>query len=101
MIKVQGIWPSIRPNPTLYYDTIAPVVDLVAYNPLIDYLQNDTDIVYEKNFSCPQLYERVFVSASGDVLMCNGDESGEEIIGNAYKETIYEIWHGNRLAHLG
>lgn len=97
VIKVQGIWPAIRPNPTRYYETIAPLVDLVSYNPLIDYLRKDSEIVYEENFACPQLYQRVVVGSDGQVMMCSNDEDGEEIIGNAYEESIYDIWHGERL----
>lgn len=97
VIKVQGIWPAIRPNPTKYYETIAPLVDLVAYNPLIDYLRKDSEIVYEENFACPQLYQRVVVGSDGQVMMCSNDEDGEEIVGNAYEESIYDIWHGDKL----
>ncbi len=97
IIKVQGIWPAIRVNPTKYYETIAPLVDLVAYNPLIDYLRKDSEIVYEENFSCSQLYQRVVVGSDGKVMMCSNDEDGEKIIGNAYEETIYDIWHGDKL----
>lgn len=97
VIKVQGIWPAIRPNPTKYYETIAPLVDLVSYNPLIDYLRKDTEIVYEENFACPQLYQRIVVGSNGQVMMCSNDEDGEEIIGNAYEESIYDIWHGEKL----
>lgn len=97
VIKVQGIWPAIRPNPTKYYNTIAPLVDLVAYNPLIDYLRKDSEIVYEENFSCSQLYQRIVVGSDGKVMMCSNDEDGENIIGNAYEETIHEIWHGENL----
>lgn len=97
VIKVQGIWPAIRPNPTLYYNTIAPLVDLVAYNPLIDYLRKDSEIVYEENFACPQLYQRVVVGSDGRVMMCSNDEDGENIIGDAYKQSIYEIWHSEAL----
>jgi len=97
VIKIQGIWPAIRPNPTKYYETIAPLVDLVAYNPLIDYLRKDSEIVYEENFACPQLYQRVVVGSDGQVMMCSNDEDGEEIVGNAYEESIYDIWHGDKL----
>lgn len=97
VIKIQGIWPAIRPNPTKYYETIAPLVDLVAYNPLIDYLRKDSEIVYEENFACPQLYQRIVVGSDGQVMMCSNDEDGDEIIGNAYEETIYDIWHGEKL----
>lgn len=97
VIKIQGIWPAIRPNPTKYYETLAPLVDLVAYNPLIDYLRKDSEIVYEDNFACPQLYQRIVVGSDGQVMMCSNDEDGEEIIGNAYEESIYDIWHGEKL----
>lgn len=97
VIKIQGIWPAIRPNPTKYYETIAPLVDLVSYNPLIDYLRNDSEIVYEENFACPQLYQRVVVGSDGQVMMCSNDEDGEAIIGDAYNETIHNIWHGDKM----
>ena len=55
VIKVQGIWPGIKESGVDdYYNTFAPVTDLVAFNPLIDYLSNDTHIEYLENFSCPQ-----------------------------------------------
>jgi radical SAM protein with 4Fe4S-binding SPASM domain len=97
VIKVQGIWPAIRPNPSNYYDTVAPLVDLVAYNPLIDYLRKDDEIVYEDNFACPQLYQRIVVGSDGQVMMCSNDEDGDEIIGDAYTQTIHEIWHSEKL----
>ena len=41
VIKVQGIWPAIEKDIELFYDTFSNVTDLVAFNPLIDYLGND------------------------------------------------------------
>ena len=102
VIKIQGIWPSIRDDPEGFYRTLADVSDLVAFNPLIDYLDNDKpeDILYEENFSCPQIYQRLFVSSTGDAIMCNSDEYGEEIIGNVHEESIHEIWHGEKLQRI-
>lgn len=97
VIKVQSIWPAIRDNPQEYYDTFAPHVDLVAYNPLIDYLGNDRHVEYEKNFSCPQFYQRLVVGADGRVMMCSNDEENWHVMGDANTETIYEIWHGEKL----
>lgn len=97
VIKVQGIWPAIRPNPTRYYETLAPLVDLVAYNPLIDYLRKDSEIIYEDNFSCSQLYQRLVVGSDGKVMMCSNDEDAEHTIADAYQESIYDIWHGKAL----
>lgn len=100
VIKVQGIWPAIRPNPTKYYETLAPVTDLVAYNPLIDYLRKDSEIIYEENFACPQLYQRVVVGSDGKVMMCSNDEDGEIVIGDAYTQSIHEIWHSKELNRI-
>jgi len=100
VVKVQGVWPAIRPNPTKYYETIAPYVDLISYNPLIDYLRKDEEIVYEENFACPQLYQRLVVGSDGLVMMCSNDEDGEEIIGDANIQTVHEIWHGERLNQI-
>lgn len=97
VIKVQGIWPAIRENPAGYYHVLAPYTDLIAYNPLIDYLRHDADIVYEEDFACPQLYQRLVIGSDGKAMMCSNDEDGQNIVGNAYERTIHEIWHGDAL----
>jgi len=100
VIKVQGVWPAIRRNPSEYYNTFAPYVDLVAFNPLIDYLRKDDSIVYAENFLCPQLYQRVLIGSDGKALLCSNDEAGKCIVGNAYTESIYDIWHGKRITEI-
>ena len=97
VIKVQGIWPAIRENPTKYYELLAPHVDLLAYNPLIDYLRNDDEIVYEENFSCPQLYQRLVVGSDGRVMMCSNDEDTQHPVGDVNLQTIHQIWHGEKM----
>ena len=100
VIKVQGVWPAIRPNPTGYYDLIAPLVDLVAYNPLIDYLHRDSEIVYEDNFACSQLYQRLVICSDGKAKMCSNDEYRAEIVGDVAKETLHAIWHGEAMEKI-
>jgi len=101
VIKVQGIWPAIKENPTKYYETFAPYVDQVAFNPLIDYLWNDIKdnkkIPYIENFSCPQQYQRMTIGADGLVMKCANDEENKEVVGDANTETVYQIWHGKKL----
>lgn len=100
VIKIQGVWPAIRPNPEKYYNTLSPFVDLVAYNPLIDYLHKDLDIVYEEDFSCPQMYQRLVVGYDGQVMACANDAECEVPVGNANSQTIHELWHGERMRNL-
>ena len=97
VIKVQGIWPSIKPYPTEYYEALLPYTDLIAYNPLIDYLDNDEEIEYEENFSCPQLWQRMVINSDNTVVMCSNDEKQDSMIGNVRFQTVNEIWHGARL----
>ena len=99
VIKVQSILPAIQNDPKEYYDVFAPISDMVSANPLIDYLQNDDiiNILYESHFSCPQLYQRLVVGADGQVMMCSNDEENENVVGNACMQTIYEIWHSDKL----
>ncbi|HEY4372675.1 MAG TPA: radical SAM/SPASM domain-containing protein [Burkholderiales bacterium] len=97
VIKVQGIWPAIEDNPQGYYDTFEPITDLVAFNPLIDYLGNDTQIEYLEDFTCPQQYQRLVIGADGLVMKCSNDEENREVIGDARTQTVHEIWHGEKM----
>ncbi len=97
VIKIQGIWPSMKNKAEEYYNLFEPVTDSIAFNPLIDYLDHDTDIVYDEDFSCPQLYQRIVVAADGKALMCSNDEENMNVIGDLNKENLYDIWHGEKL----
>jgi radical SAM protein with 4Fe4S-binding SPASM domain len=100
VIKAQTIWPAIRHDPAQYYNLLAPWVDLIAFNPLINFNSRDDDIEYLDGFYCPQHYQRLVVGADGRVMMCANDENSEVIVGNATKESIWDIWHGRRLNTL-
>ena len=97
VIKVQGIWPAIEKDIELFYDTFSKCTDLVAFNPLIDYLGNDDLLEYIENFSCPQHYQRLVIGADGKVMKCSNDEENVEVVGNVNNETVFEIWHGKIL----
>ena len=100
VIKIQTVWPAISEKPEEYYNTFSQYVDLIAFNPLIDYLGKDDAIVYEQNFSCPQHYQRLVVGADGLTMMCSNDEENDVIVGDANKESIYDIWHGEKLTGI-
>ena len=98
VIKVQGIWPAISESGVdEYYNTFAPITDQVAFNPLIDYLSNDTDIEYLENFTCPQQYQRLVIGADGLVMKCSNDEENLEVIGDINAETVHQVWHGEKM----
>lgn len=100
VIKVQTVWPAIEKDPLAYYETMAKVSDLVAFNPLIDFANPKPyeQIEFEEDFVCPQLYQRLVIAADGRVLLCANDEQSEHVIGDAWHQTVHEIWHGPELA---
>jgi len=100
VLKIQGIWPAIEKNPEEYYKLFSPLVDLVAFNPLIDYLWRDEEIEYLDDFACPQQYQRLVIGADGLVMKCSNDEENKEVIGDANKQTVYEIWHGEKMTKI-
>lgn len=100
VIKIQGVWPAIRENPERFYNTFSPIVDLIAFNPLIDYLHKDSDIAYQEGFFCPQYYQRVVISSNGKAAMCSNDDHVEVVVGDAHVQSIHEIWHGAELDAL-
>ena len=97
VIKIQGIWPAIKVNAKLYYDTFSPYADLIAFNPLIDYLGNDKNIEYLEDFLCPQQYQRLVIGADGLVMKCSNDEENVELVGDVKIETVHQIWHGEKM----
>lgn len=96
VIKIQSVWPAIEKDPAGFYEKMALVSDLVAFNPIIDYSSHPAaqKIPYEKNFICPQLYQRLVVGADGRVLLCANDEESEHVVGDARTQSVHEIWHG-------
>ena len=100
VIKIQGIWPAISENPTAFYEALAPYVDQVAFNPLIDEFDKVDNIKYIDNFSCPQQYQRLTIGADGLVMKCANDENNKDVIGDANKETVHSIWHGEKMTKV-
>lgn len=100
VIKVQGIWPAIKKDPIKFYNTFKNLVDQVAFNPLIDYLDKDEDVEFVDNFSCPQQYQRLVIGADGLVMKCSNDEENKELVGDINKETVHNVWHGDKMKRV-
>lgn len=99
VIKIQSIWPAIMNDAEKFYNLFSPFVDLIAYNPLVDF-----DIVEQvlemEDFACPQPYQRLVVSSNGKVLQCACGPVNDEYIGDINTESVYDVWHGEKLNNL-
>lgn len=95
VVKVSSVWPAMRPNPQLYYDTLSPLCDLVAFNPLCDLGANPFENPeYLPSFSCPHFWQRLFIGCDGKALLCCNDYTRDVYMGDVSTSTIHEIWHG-------
>lgn len=97
VVKIQSIWPAIADNPQEFYDTFEPIADQVFSNPLVDYLNKDEDLVYDEDFTCPVLWQRMVIGSDGSVFLCINDEMGKQVIGNVREQSIYDLWHGPQM----
>lgn len=98
-LKIQGIWPAMEKDPDGYYQAYAPLSDLVAFNPLVDYMREIPEdiLAYEEDFACPMIHQRLVIAADGKAMMCANDEENDHPVGDANIQTIPEIWHGAEL----
>lgn len=97
VVKIQSIWPAIADNPQEFYDTFEPIADQVFSNPLVDYLNKDEDLVYDEDFTCPVLWQRMVIGSDGSVFLCINDEMGKQVIGNVREQSVYDLWHGPQM----
>jgi len=97
VLKVQSVWPAIKGCAEEYYHLFEPYVDMIASNPLIDYLHKDKDIEYFEDFDCPVLYQRIAVGSDGRAI-CPNDELSEYALGDAYEESLHSIWHNEKIS---
>ncbi|RLG57815.1 MAG: hypothetical protein DRN83_00780 [Hadesarchaea archaeon] len=49
-----------------------------------------------EHFPCHQIWQRIVVWWTGEVFMCCGDWHGEYPLGDANKDSIYDLWHGEK-----
>lgn len=97
VVKIQSVWPAIKDNAQEYMDAFEPYVDDIAINPLVDYLHNDEEVLYVDNFTCPVIYQRLVIGSDGIVMLCSNDEFCLHPIGDTNYQSVYSIWHGEKM----
>lgn len=80
------------------------IVDEVAIEDMLDWKADAEDYSPLEDWACAQLWQRLVVLADGDVLpCCRGIQGGNEklvVLGNAYNESIENLWKGKRITEL-
>lgn len=52
------------------------------------------------NFPCRQLWVRMYVLWNGDITFCCMDHEGTEVMGNARKDSLLDVWQGEKYRHF-
>ena len=80
------------------------IADHVGIEDMLDLEATEEDDTPSENFACAQLWQRLIVLADGDVLPCcrvlRGGNEKLEVLGNAYKESLEDMWKGSRMTKL-
>lgn len=83
-----------------------PIVEIVA---MVDYVNpqgkdlKDRSAIQLKShptFVCSQLYQRIFVHYNGKIGLCCTDYDAEMGLGNAWTDSIKEVWTGKKMQEI-
>ena len=50
--------------------------------------------------NCPEPWRRMMITSHGDVLMCCADWFDKSPVGDINKESIGDIWHGEKINYV-
>ena len=90
ILNVQTLWSAIKADPDAYIQVMEPIVDRISYN--LDMNFKEIMLVPDDEYVCPRLWQRLSVTAKGDVLKCPSDFEKEEVLANIRDTTIQEVW---------
>lgn len=49
---------------------------------------------------CDRPMDQAVISSNGDVLICCRDWQGQNVVGNVYNSSLYDIWHGEPMQKI-
>jgi radical SAM protein with 4Fe4S-binding SPASM domain len=82
----------------LFWHHLADEVACLELQEEVDYSRNTGRV--DKDWSCPQLWQRMVIAADGKVLPCNMDHNCTLVLGNADLNGIRDLWLGEKLQRL-
>jgi len=83
-----------------------PIVDLIGFSDYVNPQGMDKkeryaiEIKKRENFVCSQLFQRLFVHFDGKIGLCCVDYDAENNLGNAWKDSIKDVWLGEKLQKI-
>jgi len=99
LIRVQTIWGAVKNNPGEYFEFWEKLADKVYI--IADQLRYEiAPFPKNPNYMCAEPWRRVVIGSNGIVPQCITDYDELNPLGDVKKQTIYEIWHGEKFNKL-
>ncbi len=102
-IRVQAVYQDLNKEQIDSDDYIkfwSQYADHVAVEDCNDYHENGRPAVVAPKFACDQLWQRLFVNFDGRITLCCGDVYSKQVVGNAYKDSLQDIWQSQKLNYF-
>lgn len=81
-------------------------VDIIGYS----YYMNHQEMIGEEekvttnkkiaNFACSQLWQRMFITWDGEILVCCADDKREYVVGNANEDKLVNVWENKKYKYI-
>ncbi len=102
VLKVQTVWDAIAKNPDEYFEFMNQFADEIAFNAVKDkhYYQEFDLEHYKPDYVCPRIWQRIYVSSSGNIGFCLSDVYEDYVIGKIKDRSIYDAWNGKEFREI-
>lgn len=93
MVKMEENKHEVERFIKMWIDVANRVAVTICREP---YIKGKRSVKKLEHFPCHQLWQRLVMWWTGEVFMCCGDWHGEYPLGDARKDSLYELWHCNK-----
>ena len=100
LIRVQTIFSSIEHDPEEFFEFWEKIVDKVNFIADEDRADDMRNFPRDPEFVCPSPWQRMTIGYDGMVFPCVSDYLARDPIGDVKKQSLYKIWHDEKVDKL-
>ena len=96
MIRINSVWNEQKGYKWFenMYAFFSPIVDHMTFTP--EYPHDGLEKKLKPNFTCQYPFQRITIMWNGTIPLCISDKKCDYELGDLNKDSIYDIWHGEK-----
>ena len=100
LIRIQSLWSAIKSDPFSYKEFWTPLVDKINF--IADQRRHIKDMAFpvDPSFRCQSPWLRMFITWDGKIGNCQVDYNQANVLGDATKQSLKDIWQGEKYGAL-